>query len=87
MYGKNLVTGEPLGEEWYRSATPEGKALLRPAPYVEPKEWPDEEHPFQLTTGRTICHFHTRTKTGRIPELVEAAPEVWVEIAAADVAR
>ncbi|MFD5769062.1 molybdopterin oxidoreductase family protein [Streptomyces sp. NPDC127049] len=86
-YGKDLVTGEPLGEEWYRSTNPEGKALLRTAPYVPPKEWPDEEHPFQLTTGRTVYHFHTRTKTGRVPELVAAAPEVWVEIAAADAAR
>lgn len=25
-------------------------------------------------------HFHTRTKTGRAPELVDAAPDVWVEI-------
>ncbi|WUT32737.1 hypothetical protein OG392_00430 [Streptomyces sp. NBC_00691] len=31
-------------------------------------------------------HFHTRTKTGRVPELVEAAPEVWVEVAKSDAA-
>ncbi|ATZ29421.1 Nitrate reductase [Streptomyces lavendulae subsp. lavendulae] len=83
-YGKDLVTGEPLGEEWYRAVNPDGKALIRAAPYVPPKERPDEE---RLTTGRTLYHFHTRTKTGRAPELVEAAPEVWVEIAAADAAR
>ncbi|MGJ5893891.1 nitrate reductase [Streptomyces sp. V2] len=86
-YGKDLVTGEPLGEQWYRSVNPEGKALIRPAPYVPPEEWPDEEHPFQLTTGRTLYHFHTRTKTGRVPELVAAAPDVWVEISAVDAAR
>ncbi|WP_426361803.1 molybdopterin oxidoreductase family protein [Streptomyces sp. E-08] len=86
-YGKDLVTGEPLGEDWYRSMNPDGKALLRPAPYVQPKEWPDESHPFHLTTGRTLYHFHTRTKTGRVPQLVDAAPDVWVEIAAADAGR
>ncbi|MEU7696715.1 molybdopterin dinucleotide binding domain-containing protein [Streptomyces sp. NPDC039028] len=86
-YGKDLVSGEPLGEDWYRSVNPDGKALIRPAPYMQPKGWPEEEYPFQLTTGRTIYHFHTRTKTGRVPELVEAAPEVWVEVAESDAAR
>ncbi|WP_426362124.1 molybdopterin oxidoreductase family protein [Streptomyces sp. E-08] len=86
-YGKDLVTGEPLGEEAYRSMNPDGKALIRPSPYVPPQEWPDEDHPFQLTTGRTRYHFHTRTKAGRVPQLVDAAPDVWVEIADADAAR
>ncbi len=31
-------------------------------------------------TGRTIYHFHTRTKTARAPELQAAAPHVWVEL-------
>lgn len=86
-YGKDLVTGEPLGEERYRSMNPDGKALIRPAPYVAPQEWPDENHPFHLTTGRTLYHFHTRTKTGRVPQLADAAPDVWVEIAASDAAH
>jgi anaerobic selenocysteine-containing dehydrogenase len=37
-----------------------------------------------LTTGRTVYHFHTRTKTGRAPELNAAAPDVWVELSSAD---
>ncbi len=40
-----------------------------------------------LTTGRTVYHFHTRTKTGRAPELQAAAPEVWAELNAADAGR
>ena len=36
----------------------------------------------QLITGRTLYHFHTRTKTGRAPQLQAAAPEVWVEMSA-----
>ncbi|MFL6094641.1 MAG: molybdopterin dinucleotide binding domain-containing protein, partial [Blastococcus sp.] len=31
-------------------------------------------------------HFHTRTKTGRAPQLQAAAPEVWLEMAASDAA-
>jgi anaerobic selenocysteine-containing dehydrogenase len=33
-----------------------------------------------LTTGRTVYQFHTRTKTGRVPQLNAAAPDVWVEL-------
>ncbi|MDN6534289.1 MAG: hypothetical protein L0K63_08480, partial [Yaniella sp.] len=32
------------------------------------------------------CPFHTRTKTGRAPELQNAAPEVWVEMSDEDAA-
>ncbi|WP_369028781.1 molybdopterin dinucleotide binding domain-containing protein, partial [Nocardia farcinica] len=34
-----------------------------------------------------LFHFHTRTKTGRVPQLRAAAPAPWVEIAAADAAE
>jgi ferredoxin-nitrate reductase len=33
-----------------------------------------------LTTGRTVYQFHTRTKTGRAPQLDAAAPDAWVEL-------
>jgi anaerobic selenocysteine-containing dehydrogenase len=51
---------------------------------VPPHELPGEERRFQLNTGRTIYHFHTRTKTARAPELHAAAPEPWVEISPND---
>jgi anaerobic selenocysteine-containing dehydrogenase len=50
-------------------------------------EEPSERFPLLLTTGRTIWHFHTRTKTARAPELQAAAPDVWAEIPAQDAAR
>jgi anaerobic selenocysteine-containing dehydrogenase len=40
-----------------------------------------------LITGRTIYHFHTRTKTGRVPQLQAAAPDVWVECSPGDAHR
>jgi anaerobic selenocysteine-containing dehydrogenase len=86
-YGKDLVTGEPADEAAYRSFNPDGKAMIKSAPYIAPPEEPDAEYPFQLTTGRTLHHFHTRTKTGRAPQLDAAAPEVWVEISAGDAER
>ena len=48
---------------------------------------PGGDYPLLLTTGRTVYHFHTRTKTGRAPRLQEAAPEAWVELSADDAAR
>lgn len=61
-----------------------GKAIIKAARYLPPHEMPSEDYPFQLTTGRTLYHFHTRTKTARAPQLQAAAPEVWVEISAGD---
>jgi anaerobic selenocysteine-containing dehydrogenase len=46
-----------------------------------------EQYPLLLTTGRTLYHFHTRTKTGRAPQLAAAAPDVWVEIHPDDAER
>ncbi|MGW8882429.1 molybdopterin oxidoreductase family protein, partial [Streptomyces mirabilis] len=86
-YGKDLVTGASDSDAEYRSLNPDGKAMLKAAAYLTPHEEPSQEYPFQLTTGRTIYHFHTRTKTGRVPQLNEAAPDVWVEISASDAER
>ncbi|WP_062991510.1 molybdopterin oxidoreductase family protein [Nocardia anaemiae] len=83
-YGKDLVSGDPWDEDRYRDFNPDGKAMIKPAPYQPPPEAPSPEYPLALITGRTIYHFHTRTKTGRTPQLQQAAPEVWVEISAAD---
>jgi anaerobic selenocysteine-containing dehydrogenase len=86
-YGNDLKTGAALTEIDARAKQPAGRAYLLAAAYDEPPEQPDESHPLLLTTGRTVYHFHTRTKTGRAPELQAAAPEVWAELSAADAER
>ncbi|RCK70801.1 nitrate reductase [Desertihabitans brevis] len=86
-YGRDLVTGAPVSPVEYRALNPDGRAVIKAAAYQSAHERPDAELPFQLITGRTIYHFHTRTKTGRAPELQAAAPDVWVEVAAADAAE
>ncbi|MFJ2260361.1 molybdopterin oxidoreductase family protein [Streptomyces sp. NPDC087844] len=85
-YGKDLVTGAAQEIAEYRSLNPGGRAMLKAADYLPPHELPDEKHPFQLTTGRTVYHFHTRTKTARASQLNAAAPDVWVEASACDAA-
>jgi anaerobic selenocysteine-containing dehydrogenase len=83
-YGRDLVTGAPVEPTEYKALNPQGKAVIKAAEFVPLHEPPTEAHPFQLITGRTLYHFHTRTKTGRAPELQAAAPDVWVEASAAD---
>jgi len=86
-YGRDLLTGAPLEPSEYKALNPTGKAVIKAAAWLEPHEVPSEDLPFWLTTGRTLYHFHTRTKTGRAPQLQAAAPEVWVEMSVGDADR
>ncbi|MGI5131602.1 molybdopterin oxidoreductase family protein [Pseudonocardia sp. CA-107938] len=86
-FGHDLASGTPVEPDDYRAWNPEGRAMLKVTDYEPAAELPDPEHPFALVTGRSIYHFHTRTKTGRAPELQAAAPEVWVECSTADADR
>lgn len=86
-YGKDLLTGAAISPDEYRGLNPDGKAMIKAAEYVPPAEPPSDEYPLRLSTGRTVYHFHTRTKTGRAEQLVAAAPDVWVELSAADAER
>jgi anaerobic selenocysteine-containing dehydrogenase len=79
-----MVTGTPVEPTEYRAMNPDGRAVIKAAEYLPPHEMPSDEYPFQLITGRTLYHFHTRTKTARAPQLQSAAPQVWVEMSDAD---
>jgi ferredoxin-nitrate reductase len=83
-FGHDLLTGAANEESDYRALRPDGRAILKGAHYRPPEEPPREEYPLRLATGRTVYHFHTRTTTGRAPELNGAAPDVWVELAPSD---
>jgi anaerobic selenocysteine-containing dehydrogenase len=86
-FGHDLVSGEPNDEAHYRALGPAGRAILKAAHYRPPTEALDEEFPLSYTTGRTVYQFHTRTKTGRAPELASAAPDVWVELSPDDAGK
>lgn len=79
-YGRDMVTGAPLEPTEYRAMNPSGRAVIKAAEYLPPHETVSEKFPYLLSTGRTLYHFHTRTKTGRAAQLRDAAPEVWVEM-------
>ncbi|PKW26220.1 molybdopterin oxidoreductase family protein [Phycicoccus duodecadis] len=83
-YGHDLLTGASTTPEQHRAARFDGRARLKAAEWTPAPDAPDEDYPLRLGTGRTVYHFHTRTKTGRAPELDAAAPEAWVEISPED---
>lgn len=80
----------PTGREESQAYGPfnndQGRALLWPAQYTPPPENPDAEYPFWLNTGRILEHYHSRTKTKRVPELNSLAPDAYAEIHPADAA-
>jgi anaerobic selenocysteine-containing dehydrogenase len=85
-FGHDLATGGTVTETEHRAMNPAGRAFLKGAAYTPAHEEPSEDHPLLYTTGRTVYHFHTRTKTGRSRDLNRAAPDAWVELSATDAA-
>lgn len=86
-YGHDLETGEPTSRADHERHNPAGRAMIKSAAYLPPPEATSERFPYLLTTGRTLYHFHTRTKTARAPQLQRAAPRVWLEMSATDATR
>jgi anaerobic selenocysteine-containing dehydrogenase len=86
-YGHDLETGAAFERKDRADMKADGRAVLKAAEYSSPQELPNEDFPLALTTGRTVYHFHTRTKTGRSPELAAAAPGPWVELNPDDAGR
>jgi assimilatory nitrate reductase catalytic subunit len=63
-----------------RYPTEDGRARLLPVAWAPFPEQPNDEFPLVLNTGRTVEHWHTRTKTGRVPILEHLSPSAWVEM-------
>lgn len=55
--------------------------------WMPPKEKPDEQYPFVLTTGRVLYHYHSGTITRRVAGLNQLYPEGRVEINPKDAAK
>jgi anaerobic selenocysteine-containing dehydrogenase len=86
-FGHDLLTGATVGPTPYKASVEPGKAWLKALDYTPPHEEPDGDYPFRYTTGRTVYHFHTRTKTGRSKPLNDAAPGPWLEVSAEDAGK
>jgi assimilatory nitrate reductase catalytic subunit len=63
-----------------RFQTADGRARHIPVEWEIFPEPPTAEYPFVLNTGRTVEHWHTRTKTGEVPILERLSPSAWLEM-------
>ena len=78
------------GERLYRDGIfprEGGRALLHCVPCLPFTEQPDHEYDMVLNTGRTVEHWHTRTKTGAVPMLNAMVPNAWLEMNPVDAQR
>jgi assimilatory nitrate reductase catalytic subunit len=60
--------------------TADGRARLICAEWEPFPEQPDGTYPLVLNTGRTVEHWHTRTKTREVPILESLSPSAWLEM-------
>ena len=67
--------------------TPSGRARFLPRPHQPPRETTDHEFPLVMTTGRIYAHWHTLTRTGKSPKLVQREPSAYVEVHPDDAAE
>jgi ferredoxin-nitrate reductase len=67
--------------------TADGRAVFLPRDHREPREVPDHEFPFVLTTGRLYAHWHTLTRTAKCEKLVLREPGPFIELHPQDAAR
>jgi anaerobic selenocysteine-containing dehydrogenase len=61
-------------------ATDDSRARLIPTQWAPYPEQPSIDFPLILNTGRTVEHWHTRTKTGAISILQRLSPRAWLEM-------
>ncbi len=69
------------------SNTPTAARNLICAEWAPFPEQPNGEYPFVLNTGRTVEHWHTRTKTREVPILERLSPRAWLEMNPRDAKR
>jgi assimilatory nitrate reductase catalytic subunit len=67
--------------------TADGRAKLVCAAWAPFPEQPGGDYPFILNTGRTVEHWHTRTKTKEVPILERLSPRAWLEMNPRDAKR
>ncbi|AFY37177.1 assimilatory nitrate reductase (ferredoxin) precursor [[Leptolyngbya] sp. PCC 7376] len=80
LQGKRLYTDG-------RFYTPDGRARFAAYHSRGLAEPPDTDFPFVLTIGRLYGHWHTMTRTGRIPRIMKMHPKPFLEIHPRDAQR
>jgi predicted molibdopterin-dependent oxidoreductase YjgC len=60
---------------------------LHSVPWLPFVEQPDAEYNLILNTGRTVEHWHTRTKTSQVEMLESMVPMAWLEMNPVDAVK
>ena len=79
----NNKDNKPKAKRMYtdgRFNTPDGRAKFAAFHSKGLAEPIDNEYPFVLTIGRLYEHWHTMTRTGRIPKIMKLQPQPFLEI-------
>jgi assimilatory nitrate reductase catalytic subunit len=63
-----------------RFSTDDGRARFTAVDHRPPAEEPDGRHPLYAITGRVLGHYQSGAQTRRVPELLAAEPECFVEV-------
>jgi assimilatory nitrate reductase catalytic subunit len=63
-----------------RFQTADGRGKFIAVEWEPFPEQPGMGYPFVLNTGRTVEHWHTRTKTREVPILERLSPRAWLEM-------
>jgi assimilatory nitrate reductase catalytic subunit len=58
----------------------DGLARFQAVDYTGPAEPPDPRYPLRATTGRVLQHYQSGAQTRRVPALMDASPEAFVEV-------
>ena len=77
--GGNLSTSKRLYND-LRFPTPDGRARFGAYHSRGLAEPPDPDYPLVLTNGRLYGHWHTQTRTGRVPKIQNMYPNPFIEI-------
>lgn len=72
--------GTPRRYTDFHFPTTNGRARFNASPAIGTDESTDTDYPLGVLTGRVASQWHTRARTGNVPELVRQAPEPFVEI-------
>jgi anaerobic selenocysteine-containing dehydrogenase len=78
------------GASLYRDGvfpTEDRRARIHTVPCDPFAEQPDSEYNLILNTGRTVEHWHTRTKTAQVELLNDMVPNAWLEMNPTDATR
>ena len=84
--GKAALSSERLYTD-LKFYTPDGRARFAAVHSRGLAEPPDDNYPFVLTNGRLYGHWHTQSRTGRIPKIRKMHPEPFIEIHPKDAGR